>query len=170
VPLNQNFWFGWLPPSHPPTVGWIDDDELEEVHELLWHGYAPEPYQRHEWDFGAGGFGNPNPRPVDFRSERQLERDRQESFRLWRDSERRTRLAAEAAEAEQLWRRFPKGGLCFVCDGCRGRFTSPIPESEAELDYLRAFAGHTKPVRERDVYCEPCFDLRMKVRNARNTG
>ena len=26
------------------------DEELEELQELLWRGYVPEPYERHELD------------------------------------------------------------------------------------------------------------------------
>ena len=39
----------------------FDDDDLEDLQRILWRGYVPKPYPRHDWHVVAPGLSLPPP-------------------------------------------------------------------------------------------------------------
>jgi hypothetical protein len=124
----------------------IDDDDLEELHELLWRGYVPAPHERMEWDAGTGGDGQWHP----WVSPKELEKARQERAELY------ARYARGSQERQEP--RYEE----FQCDRCKRWCLSPIDDTDEVAEYIATFGE--PPKDDSLTLCEPCFDIMLKER------
>jgi hypothetical protein len=136
------------------------DEELEELQNLLWRGYQPEPYRRHDLDLYS-----PLDRPIWHwhvspkelkaaeaeRAERYAEQERQ--LDEWRTGVRAGRTGVEKYRTVEQWSEFR-------CDNCRRKFRSVSDEAEIDADYRETFGENA--TQERLAVCEKCYDLLMK--------
>src|SRR5215471_6720373 len=104
----------------------LDDDDLDEIQELLWRGYVPERYPRHDWYVWQNVLVHPQQRKP-----------------------RKPKPAPEPAPPKTVpqWSEFH-------CDGCHRWFRSITDEAEADAAYRETFGD--KATDERLALCEGC--------------
>jgi hypothetical protein len=138
---NHGFYFYTEEPD-------FDNEDLEEIQKLLWRGYVPERYPRHDWYVypPITGFYHP---PL-------------KSMRKgWSEIKRKAppKTKRRVVPKRKPRRIVPQYSL-FRCDSCKREFRSVIAEAEADAAYRETFGP--KAPDERLAVCEECYDRMMK--------
>jgi hypothetical protein len=128
-------------PSVPPTGFFViqepnfDDDDLEDIQRIVWRGYTPERYPRHDWYVYPPGPSVPH------------------------------MATATAKLMPKDLKPKPKKKVVlqysqFRCDLCNRWFRSITDEAEAEADYHETFGPTASD--ERLALCEQCYNKAMR--------
>ena len=130
------------------------DEELEELQNLLWRGYQPEPYQRHDLDVWS-----PLDRPIWRRHVTPTELKAAEAERAESYAERERELAQFRAGVRARERTIQQYSE-FRCDNCHKTFRSVSDEAEIDANYRETFGENA--TQERLAVCEKCYGWLMK--------
>jgi hypothetical protein len=140
----------------------LDDDDLDELQELLWRGYAPKPRQRYDLEVYPRWQWQKHISPQELKkAEAELQAERLELARKreehWQEQVER-RAEEEAKRRIRVVRRImvPIGYQEFRCERCKQVFLSPIDDAEVEAEYQATFGNEPGPQL---TLCEPCFDV-----------
>ena len=130
------------------------DEELEDLQNLLWRGYQPEPYQRHDLDLYS-----PLDHPIWRRHVTPAERKAAETEKAERYAERERELAQFRAGVRARERTVEQYSE-FRCDECKRTFRSVSDAAEIDQDYWDRFGPAA--TQERLAVCENCFNELMR--------
>ena len=122
----------------------FDDDDLEEIQRIVWQGYVPKPYPRHDWYVWPPVIGRYHP-PMGMAKDKPFV------------VPRKTKLK-DAVKA--LKKKVVPQYSTFKCDGCERTFRSVTDEEEADKAYRETFGPAA--TEERQALCEDCYDIVME--------
>jgi hypothetical protein len=158
----------WVRPLH---TGWIDDEELGEIQELLWRGYRPAPYprtpeyERHVWRASLD-FDHQYRRWKKNHDQQAALRQQEKMQRIKEHIDREVIRIEQQHLLDNFKRKFDLtiAGHYYVCGRCGKRRWSPSSEEEADAEFREVF-GEAAFVN-RVAVCEPCYDILMAERGS----